>query len=503
MANLGVTQYIGARYVPKFYENSDNTAEWRRGVEYEPLTIVTYNGNSYTSKKPVPANIGTPSESPAYWVATGNFNEQLAAIQEQMAELSVITDLVDWYTPEQYGAAADGTTDDSAAIQAAIDAAATDNKPIVLTGSYYIATGLRIYRDFTTFICTGFIYTNSDITVLTVSSNRNYIKINRFLNQSTNREGTGICVYKGENDGLGLVTSFNRFEINNIEHFNVGIICKALAGYGIQYNVFDFEYIFANTGIIYDVGDRGWVTQQAFYNGRLSGNIGFQVLENTDMDTSDNNVFYNVGFEDLQQAGMILFKVNSSFFDAIRMAENAESGYLIDMKQCCRNHFSGHIILPLGKVRDIETAANDYSINTRYNEFICSRIESDTGGWRGTHMLTYNGSKYIVDPSSLYYHITKIDTSYDFSNEEYLASGLEIWGGASATSGNVTYTLPWFYKIPGRYFVFKCQYKTGGATITIQTPNNQVILPDNKIEGGKAYIVFALGNTWHASEITL
>ena len=77
---MATRQYIGARYVPKFYENSAGTAEWRSGVIYEPLTIVTWNGNSYTSKKAVPAEIGDPSSNPAYWVATGLFNEQIAAL---------------------------------------------------------------------------------------------------------------------------------------------------------------------------------------------------------------------------------------------------------------------------------------------------------------------------------------------------------------------------------------------------------------------------------------
>lgn len=65
-------QYIGARYVPKFFENSatgDNT--WASGVQYEALTIVKWNGNSYISKKVVPVNIGSPSENPNYWVMDG------------------------------------------------------------------------------------------------------------------------------------------------------------------------------------------------------------------------------------------------------------------------------------------------------------------------------------------------------------------------------------------------------------------------------------------------
>ena len=87
-----VRQYIGARYVPKFYENSNGTSEWQAGVIYEPLTIVTYNGNSYTSKKPVPADIGNPSTNTSYWVATGVFNEQLESILE---ELQTVHDDID------------------------------------------------------------------------------------------------------------------------------------------------------------------------------------------------------------------------------------------------------------------------------------------------------------------------------------------------------------------------------------------------------------------------
>lgn len=82
---MATRQYIGARYVPKFYENSDGTSEWRSGVIYEPLTIVTWSGNSYTSKKVVPANVGNPSANPAYWVATGIFNQQLDDVSTRLA----------------------------------------------------------------------------------------------------------------------------------------------------------------------------------------------------------------------------------------------------------------------------------------------------------------------------------------------------------------------------------------------------------------------------------
>ena len=78
------TQYIGARYVPKFYQNSYGNSDWIGGVSYEPLTIVTRNGNSYTSKIPVPAGIGAPENNPDYWVNTGNYNSQYGDIERQI-----------------------------------------------------------------------------------------------------------------------------------------------------------------------------------------------------------------------------------------------------------------------------------------------------------------------------------------------------------------------------------------------------------------------------------
>lgn len=91
---MALHQYIGARYVPKFYENSLGTSEWVGGVIYEPLTIVTYNGNSYTSKKTVPANIGDPSGNPTYWAATGLYNAQVELLRQQVEAMQDDVDII-------------------------------------------------------------------------------------------------------------------------------------------------------------------------------------------------------------------------------------------------------------------------------------------------------------------------------------------------------------------------------------------------------------------------
>lgn len=81
---MATRQYIGARYVPKFYVNGSGTSEWTANTAYEALTIVTRNGNSYTSKIPVPASVGAPENNAAYWVSTGIYNQQVEAYRQEV-----------------------------------------------------------------------------------------------------------------------------------------------------------------------------------------------------------------------------------------------------------------------------------------------------------------------------------------------------------------------------------------------------------------------------------
>ena len=76
-----VTQYIGARYVPLISDPID----WSDQKEYEPLTIVTYQGNSYTSRQFVPK--GTPITNTQFWASTGNFNAQIEQYRIEVTKL--------------------------------------------------------------------------------------------------------------------------------------------------------------------------------------------------------------------------------------------------------------------------------------------------------------------------------------------------------------------------------------------------------------------------------
>ena len=86
---MSIRQYIGARYVTKIYENTIDpaSAEWQASINYEPLTLVTYNNGSYLSKKDVPASVGNPADNPTYWVQTGFYNGQIAQLQNDVNAL--------------------------------------------------------------------------------------------------------------------------------------------------------------------------------------------------------------------------------------------------------------------------------------------------------------------------------------------------------------------------------------------------------------------------------
>lgn len=69
-------QYVGARYVPKIM------GEWNKALQYEALSVVTYMGNSFTSKVPVPANVEINNTD--YWVNTGNYNAQVEEYRKEV-----------------------------------------------------------------------------------------------------------------------------------------------------------------------------------------------------------------------------------------------------------------------------------------------------------------------------------------------------------------------------------------------------------------------------------
>jgi hypothetical protein len=78
-------QYIGSRYVPILGRKGDDSIEWDNSGTYEPLTIVLYQGNSYTSRQFVPVGIEITNQD--YWANTGNYNPQIEQYRQEVAQV--------------------------------------------------------------------------------------------------------------------------------------------------------------------------------------------------------------------------------------------------------------------------------------------------------------------------------------------------------------------------------------------------------------------------------
>lgn len=74
--------YVGARYVPIY------DGEWSSRKNYEPLVVVQYHGNSYTSKTYVPAGVNPTNEN--YWAQSGNYNAQVEEYRREVRELTAL-----------------------------------------------------------------------------------------------------------------------------------------------------------------------------------------------------------------------------------------------------------------------------------------------------------------------------------------------------------------------------------------------------------------------------
>lgn len=164
----GQNVYVGHRYVPKIF------GEWNNENAYEGLSIVTYQGASYTSRQPVPIGVDIFDED--YWVVTGNYNAQIEYYRQDVVDVkndmqSLETEVSDTYVDtrlntqgslnerieaellylnekyinvKDFGAIGDGVTDDTLPIQNALDM----RVPVFIPeGTFKISEPLQVYND--------------------------------------------------------------------------------------------------------------------------------------------------------------------------------------------------------------------------------------------------------------------------------------------------------------------------------------------------------------------
>lgn len=297
----GYNTYVGARYVPIFDK------EWDKTKEYEPLIIVSNNGNSYTSKTYVPAGVEITNET--YWALTGNYNAQVEYYRQETANVAKRVDYLDTYvTPQMYGAKADGVTDDSNAIQTAID---TGKNVYMPKGQYKIISGITTRG---TLYCDGNIIYSGEGTAITIGANWQKVFINEITCSEYKATAVGV-IPTGGCHGMDVTVKI-------IREANKGIyLCSNSDEEFIQYCSFKFDWINANYGIYGEnPNNNGWINQNFFYGGHLNHGIGVYFASKTGI-YNNANMFYNIGFEQLNRFVILNNCQYFKFFDT-RMIES-------------------------------------------------------------------------------------------------------------------------------------------------------------------------------------
>ena len=191
-------QYIGSRYVPIFGRKGEDSIEWDNTGTYEPLTIVLYQGNSYTSRQFVPVGIEITNEE--YWANTGNYNAQIEQYRQEVSALNANFNLLNkevkngitYATPEMFGASGDGIKDDSEALISAIKS----GKIVICSNKYKVNCTLSNC----TIIGGEFLASDNSTPVFIVNSNVTLIGITiKSDNSSASNNARGIDIESAEN----------------------------------------------------------------------------------------------------------------------------------------------------------------------------------------------------------------------------------------------------------------------------------------------------------------
>lgn len=259
---------------------SEPIEPWNSAIAYHIYSMVEYLGDYYIAIHDVP--VGAMITDTNYWVIANTVLAQLNAISLITSQVQADTqDLqlhTQWYTtPQEYGAVADGVTDDTAAIQAALD---SGYRYVFMYGDYATTQPLTITdKDILYVFQRGrIIYSGNDAALKFDQINNS---IDLYLDNINAVNGNGIEFYAGT------------YDPNGIRHRN-------------QYINLYFSRITAGDKCIYfhqdsigteDPNDVGWNNEIRIFNGRFSAGQYGAYSDPKGFNKCNGIRFYNIGVE--------------------------------------------------------------------------------------------------------------------------------------------------------------------------------------------------------------
>ena len=297
-------QYVGARYVPKIM------GEWNKALQYEALSVVTYMGNSFTSKVPVPANVEITNED--YWVNTGNYNAQVEEYR-QLVNNEILRK--PYVSIEEYGAIAN--TDITVALNMAIEDCNKTGKNLYIPSKNYIVSApitinksICIFGDIGRGAITGdyrdvdfsIIYTGNN-TLFTIPAQCSYVVIDAL---SIKGNSNSTC--------FEINTLRNKFMNCYIAYFNrVFSLTMSNSDSPAFENIIDNNYFYENNIVLYSYYNQGSATDGYFTNNIIiKGNYSINSTVLSEWIISGNHDYTVNGINIMQGVNL---QINNNYFD--------------------------------------------------------------------------------------------------------------------------------------------------------------------------------------------
>lgn len=425
----------------------------------------------------------------------------------KQTEVNQLSDAIaDYVTPEKYGAKADGTTDDTAAIQAAIDAAGGNGTVYLQNKTYLIENGLIINSAYAQLVCDGLIkYTGTGSAVaIKPTGGASLSRVDVRINRLEAENGTGVILDASD----GKLTSIY-VDVNYIYKCKIGVQLLADNEYYISYGVIKSKEIKATeTGIHVENKGSGegisFLNEVFYYLGRILGGCktGVKLIN------AGAHKFMSGSFEGLADDATSLYLENASdnMFRNFRWAETYGSTRIKFVGDCHYNDIEGSR-MTLSEI-DISELAE---IGGQYNILRAPFIMNEKHGYRCGNIAYVNkqqGITYLPNYDDNSFVRLTADTAFDSEGvigriENRILTSVRC---DSADIDGLTYTLSDIYSgfsSASRGFPISFEFGAVNGKIKLIDAKGIIILDNTNGEyAGKTVTVKWCGYNYHTQKNT-
>ena len=345
---MTVREYIGARYVPLFM------GEWNIDNTYEPLSIVSNQGNSYTSRQAVPSGIPLTDES--YWAMTGNYNAQIEQYRQEVREIGAEIDGIESSVTTLENIIPSVDFSDENTVKEYIDeqvGSVIDIGALLPSGDFSTENTVKDYVD-----GIGALLPSVDFS--TENTVKDYVDsvAKREMVKSNILNAVADFRFDYQDDGYTGAQASCVFDINNVRYYAVGLITGSIQ---VDLNAVVRIYRLADSALISTVNVGGHCNCITFHDGKLyvSGGVTTQIVYI--IDVSDPN---NIVLEDTRSFAAFASRVGlgtSGWFSATKI----DSGYYMAHQADGRiwqtdDNFSNESLILTLRPRDVNESAEQY-----------------------------------------------------------------------------------------------------------------------------------------------